>query len=63
MGYSRTFAHAIIPPLSLRGPSLTIRKFSLVPFTLEDLVARAWGPKKRGKLPLASLSPIRGLGA
>jgi pilus assembly protein CpaF len=31
--------HAIIPPLSLRGPSLTIRKFSVVPFTPEDLVA------------------------
>jgi pilus assembly protein CpaF len=38
--------HAIIPPLSLRGPSLTIRKFSLVPFTPEDLVARgALGPR------------------
>jgi pilus assembly protein CpaF len=41
-----TPAHAIIPPLSLRGPSLTIRKFSLVPFTPEDLVARgALGPR------------------
>src|SRR4029079_8668277 len=30
--------HAIIPPLSLRGPSVTIRKFSVVPFTPEDLV-------------------------
>jgi pilus assembly protein CpaF len=30
--------HAIIPPLSLCGPVLTIRKFSLVPFTAEDLV-------------------------
>jgi pilus assembly protein CpaF len=38
--------HAIIPPLSLRGPSLTIRKFSLVPFTPQDLVARgALGPR------------------
>jgi pilus assembly protein CpaF len=38
--------HAIIPPLSLRGPSLTIRKFSLVPFTPEDLVERgALGPR------------------
>src|SRR5205809_5706625 len=27
--------HAIIPPLSLRGPSVTIRKFSVVPFTPE----------------------------
>jgi pilus assembly protein CpaF len=31
--------HAIVPPLSLRGPTLTIRKFSPVPFEAEDLVA------------------------
>ncbi|MEO8293590.1 MAG: CpaF family protein, partial [Actinomycetota bacterium] len=30
--------HAIIPPLSLRGPVLTIRKFSQVPLTPRDLV-------------------------
>jgi pilus assembly protein CpaF len=30
--------HAIVPPLSLRGPSLTIRRFSPVPFRAEDLV-------------------------
>jgi pilus assembly protein CpaF len=30
--------HAIVPPLSLRGPVLTIRKFSPVPITAEDLV-------------------------
>ena len=30
--------HAIIPPLSLRGPVLTIRKFSQVPFAPRDLV-------------------------
>ena len=30
--------NAIIPPLSLRGPTLTIRKFSRDPFTIEDLV-------------------------
>ncbi len=29
--------HAIIPPLSLRGPALTIRKFSQVPLRAEDL--------------------------
>lgn len=32
--------HAIIPPLSLEGPMLTIRKFSKVPFTMEDLIYR-----------------------
>ena len=30
--------NAIIPPLSLIGPSLTIRKFSKDPFSLEDLL-------------------------
>ena len=30
--------HAIIPPLSLRGPSLNIRKFSAVPLLPEDLI-------------------------
>jgi len=30
--------NAIIPPLSLKGPSLTIRKFSAEPFTVEDLI-------------------------
>ncbi len=31
--------NAIIPPLSLNGPILTIRKFSKVPFGMEDLVS------------------------
>jgi pilus assembly protein CpaF len=31
--------NAIIPPLSLRGPTLTIRKFSRDPFSLADLAA------------------------
>ena len=29
--------NAIIPPLALRGPTLTIRKFSRDPYTLADL--------------------------
>jgi pilus assembly protein CpaF len=38
--------HAIIPPLSLCGPSLNIRKFAPVPFTPEDLLARGTlGPR------------------
>ena len=38
--------HAIIPPLSLRGPSLTIRKFSQVPLRAEDLLAQgSVGPR------------------
>src|SRR5207342_998574 len=31
--------NAIIPPLSLRGPTLTIRKFSRDPYTLDDLIS------------------------
>jgi pilus assembly protein CpaF len=31
--------NAIIPPLALRGPTLTIRKFSQDPYTLADLAA------------------------
>lgn len=30
--------NAIIPPLSIKGPTLTIRKFAVDPFTLEDLI-------------------------
>lgn len=30
--------NAIIPPLSLNGPVLTIRKFARVPYTVEDLI-------------------------
>src|SRR5207248_2952222 len=30
--------NAIIPPLSLRGPALTIRKFAREPYRLSDLV-------------------------
>ncbi len=38
--------HAIIPPLSLRGPVLTIRKFSPVPFSPDGLVAGgSMGPR------------------
>jgi pilus assembly protein CpaF len=31
--------HAIVPPLSLRGPAVTIRKFSPVPLRVDELVA------------------------
>ena len=31
--------NAIIPPLSLLGPTLTIRKFSRDPYTMDDLIA------------------------
>ncbi|HEY6567003.1 MAG TPA: CpaF family protein [Actinomycetota bacterium] len=37
--------HAIVPPLSLRGPALTIRKFSLVPIKADDLVGGSMGPR------------------
>lgn len=32
--------NVIIPPLSLVGPCLTIRKFSWIPFTMDDLIER-----------------------
>ncbi|GAB4269684.1 MAG: hypothetical protein Kow0029_05860 [Candidatus Rifleibacteriota bacterium] len=32
--------HAIIPPLSLTGPMITIRKFSRIPYEMNDLVLR-----------------------
>src|SRR5213082_50196 len=31
--------NAIIPPLSLKGPTLTIRKFARDPYTMDDLIA------------------------
>src|SRR5687767_9913444 len=31
--------NAIIPPLSLRGPTLTIRKFARDPYTMDDLIS------------------------
>jgi len=31
--------HAVIPPVALKGPTLTIRKFARVPLTVDDLVA------------------------
>src|SRR4029077_2556041 len=31
--------NAIIPPLALSGPTLTIRKFSRDPYTINDLIA------------------------
>ncbi len=38
--------HAIVPPLSLRGPVLTIRKFSQVPLAASDLLtSRCVGPR------------------
>jgi pilus assembly protein CpaF len=33
-------AHAIIPPLSLTGPMLTIRKFARDPYSIDDLIFR-----------------------
>src|SRR5947209_2140345 len=51
--------NAIVPPLSLRGPTLTIRKFSRDPYTMDDLIsfgtisskaAHFLGAAVRGKL-------------
>jgi pilus assembly protein CpaF len=45
--------HAIVPPLSLRGPVLTIRTFAQVPLTSEDLIRRG-GVGPRGMRFLAA---------
>jgi pilus assembly protein CpaF len=38
--------HAIVPPLSLCGPVLNVRKFALIPLTPADLIARGTlGPR------------------
>ncbi len=38
--------HAIVPPLSLRGPCLTVRKFSQIPLRADQLVkGRCIGPR------------------
>ena len=43
--------NAIIPPLALRGPTLTIRKFSRDPYTLDDLIEFGTLTPQRGALP------------
>ncbi|MGB9736025.1 MAG: ATPase, T2SS/T4P/T4SS family [bacterium] len=30
--------HVIIPPLAIKGPTITIRKFSHIPYTIDDLI-------------------------
>lgn len=42
--------NAIIPPLSIKGPTLSIRRFAIVPYTMESLVAIG-----SMSLPMASL--------
>ena len=39
--------NAIIPPLSLRGPTLTIRKFSRDPYTMDDLITFGTSRRRR----------------
>jgi pilus assembly protein CpaF len=47
--------NAIIPPLSLDGPSLTIRKFARDPFTVDDLVEMGTLSPKAGVLLTAAV--------
>jgi pilus assembly protein CpaF len=43
--------HAIIPPLAVSGPALTIRKFALRPFTADDLIrSGTWSEEIAGLL-------------
>jgi pilus assembly protein CpaF len=41
--------NAIIPPLSLKGPTLTIRKFSRDPYTMNDLISFGTVTPKAGQ--------------
>ncbi len=45
----------IIPPLSLKGPAITIRKFALDPYTLDDLIAFGTLNRDMSKLLRASV--------
>ena len=38
--------HAVIPPLSLCGPAVTVRKFGINPLTVEDLVRLGTAPRQ-----------------
>ena len=43
--------NAIIPPLALRGPTLTIRKFARDPYTMNDLIALRHDHRQVGAVP------------
>ena len=43
--------NAIIPPLALRGPTLTIRKFARDPYTMDDLITFGSLTPKCGPVP------------
>ncbi len=42
--------NVIIPPLAIKGPTITIRKFSVNPYTLEDLISFGTLNQDLGKL-------------
>ena len=44
--------NAIIPPLALRGPTLTIRKFSRDPYTMDDLITFGTLTPRAAALPV-----------
>ena len=48
--------NAIIPPLALKGPTLTIRKFSRDPYTMDDLI----NFNSRRRRPRSSWPPASG---
>ena len=48
--------NAVIPPLSLCGPALTIRKFARRPFTMDDLVAMGMLSPKAGEFLAACVA-------
>ncbi|GIP37302.1 hypothetical protein J31TS4_05820 [Paenibacillus sp. J31TS4] len=42
--------HVVLPPVALKGPTLTIRKFPETPFSMEDLIAKGTLPKEAASL-------------
>ncbi len=45
--------NAIIPPLALKGPAMTIRKFNKTPLTVDDLIRFGAMTPGHGELPEA----------
>ncbi|MFA5890246.1 MAG: TadA family conjugal transfer-associated ATPase [Actinomycetota bacterium] len=53
--------HAILPPLAVGGPTITIRRFSAVPLTVDDLVARGAMPAEWAEFLVEAVRARRSL--
>lgn len=52
--------NAVIPPLTLNGPTLTIRKFSKDPYKIDDLIRFGTDKIPRGLIPLKKTNVFSG---